>query len=157
MTSIHTLYSDDTALPSADLPYLLRCVDAALGCLFSSKSAVGSNLTGLVSCKALSFTGVLVCHCKMLYICSKMHDPAPPLHHHHHNWEHSINGATHLFLEHLKRDFLFSKVKCTPPPKNAFKHKIFTSHQTAWVEIVSLFSNSVTLWLYFLSCRSLCL
>lgn len=102
MTSIHTLYSDDTALPSADLPYLLRCVDAALGCLFSSKSAVGSNLTGLVSCKALSFTGVLMFHCKMLYICSKMHDPAPPHHHLHHNWEHSINGATHLLLEHVK-------------------------------------------------------
>lgn len=38
------------------------------------------------------------------------------------------------------------------------KHKIFvTSHQTAWVEVVSWFCNSVTLRLHFLTCLSLCL
>lgn len=55
-----------------------------------------------------------MCHCKMLCIYSKMHDPAPPRLHIYHNQDRSINGAAHLFLEHLKRDFLFPKVKISP-------------------------------------------
>lgn len=162
MTSIHTLYSDDTALPFAELPYLLRCVDAGLGCLFSSKPAVGSNLTGLVSYKplivSLEFSCVTVKCSVYVQKCTILHrHTSIPI----------TTGNVPLMVpptcswKTSRGTFWFSKVEFSPLKKNSepfpLKHKIlFTSHHTVWVEIVSSFSNSVTLRLYFLSWFSLC-